>query len=69
MLANLPVEAEYFDEVTVYFSDIVGFTSLSTRSTPMQIVNFLNALYRMFDEVIDKYDVYKVFVVVKDALN
>jgi len=51
---------ELYKEASVYFSDIVSFTTLASESTPMEVVDFLNDLWTVFDDIINKFAVYKV---------
>jgi class 3 adenylate cyclase len=52
--------AQLHPEATVYFSDVVSFTSFASQCTPLEVVDFLNDLWTIFDNIINKYKVYKV---------
>ena len=46
--------------VTVLFSDIVGYTTMSTSVSTADVFDMLNRLYTAFDALSDKHGVYKV---------
>ena len=52
--------AEHFDEVTVLFADVVGFTPISARLSPHEAVAILNEVFTAFDRLADKYEVEKI---------
>lgn len=41
--------ADNHESVTILFADIVGFTELSTKMTPFDLVNLLSGVFSMFD--------------------
>lgn len=54
------VEAQEFKDVTILFTDIVGFTEVSERLEPQQLLEALNDIYTHFDEIISKHGIQKI---------
>ena len=48
LMKNIPIEPETFDSVTVYFSDIVGFTKISAASTPAEVSTVRGIIFGAF---------------------
>ncbi|XP_048512030.1 head-specific guanylate cyclase isoform X2 [Athalia rosae] len=54
------IEAKTYADVTMLFSDIVGFTAICSTATPMMVINMLQNIYEKFDIYCGQLDVYKV---------
>jgi serine/threonine protein kinase len=54
------VDAEHRDSVTIFFSDIVGFTTISAELEPRKVASMLDRLYTKFDALSQKHDIFKV---------
>ena len=54
------VEPETRDLVTIFFSDIVGFTKIAASLPPIKISQMLDRLYAEFDDLSHQHDIFKV---------
>jgi adenylate cyclase len=52
--------ADHFESTTVMFSDIVGFTALSEKISPAELVGRLNRIFSAFDDLAEKYGLEKI---------
>lgn len=55
-----PTPPEKFECVTILFSDIVNYTNISSMLAPEEVMDMLNRLYEKFDELVAKYELFKV---------
>jgi class 3 adenylate cyclase len=52
--------AEGFDEVSILFADVVGFTTYSSHISPEELVLFLNELFTCFDDIAEELGLEKI---------
>ncbi len=53
-------DARQFDEVTVLFTDFKGFTNISEKLTPSELVEEIHTCFKAFDQIITKHNVEKI---------
>ncbi len=56
------VIADKYDDASVLFADIVGFTERASSTPPAELVSFLDRLYGSFDALVDKRGLEKIKV-------
>ena len=49
-----------FEQASILFADIVGFTVLSEMAKPSEVVHILNGLFSKFDDLTDQYHLEKI---------
>jgi len=49
-----------YDKVTVLFTDFVGFTMVSEKMTPQELVKELDSCFLEFDKIVDKHNLEKI---------
>ena len=52
--------ADHYTDASVLFADMVGFTPLSAKLPPVEMVELLNEVFSYFDSLVDKYNVEKI---------
>ena len=57
---NGKVEPKYFDEASIMFCDLVGFTKLTETLPPKTLVELLDQIFCKFDSIAIKYDIEKI---------
>jgi len=57
--ASMAVKCQSFDQATVMFSSLIGFTELSARCSPATLALCVNSVFDVFDSIVDCHNVFK----------
>lgn len=53
-------QPRFYDSATVLFTDFKGFTDISSKLEPHELVEELNLCFRAFDQIAEKYGIEKI---------
>ena len=52
--------ADYFEDASVLFADVVNFTAISATMTPNELVKLLDEVFSQFDYLAEKFELEKI---------
>jgi adenylate cyclase len=52
--------ADRYDDASILFADVAGFTERASRTAPRDLVEFLDGLYTEFDQLVDEHGLEKI---------
>lgn len=54
------IPPQFYERVTILFSDFAGFTTVASTMSPRTLINELNTCFSGFDQIVEKYDVERI---------
>ena len=63
VILNEKKQVDEFDDMTILFTDMVGFTAFSNNKDPREVVSLLSKLFSRFDQLCEEFKVYKVHTI------
>eukprot|EP00127_Corallochytrium_limacisporum_P005154 Clim_evm60s199 gene=Clim_evmTU60s199 len=57
------VAPDHYQVATIFFSDIVGFTSYSSTVTPIEVIQLLNSMYSIMDRMVRKHECHRMEII------
>lgn len=60
LIKGKTVEPVLHENVTLFFSDVVGFTTICDKVEPWDVIDMMNQLFSVMDYLASHFDLYKV---------
>lgn len=60
LLENDKVAPRFFNDATILFADVVGFTSFTEKAEPAMLIGMLNSYFAAFDRVMEQFGLEKI---------